>query len=696
MASALRASCSRFLVGLVLVVLAGGPVQAQGTRWYGKDHTLCHFVEVEGTPRIVVVEFLTHGELRPDAKNLTVLDRMNRVVPFRVLQVGPGDFCRLAFATVAGSKDYRIYHGGPPPDQAPPSWTPDTGLVVDTYQWKKVDLRRLASLRQAIQGAERIGTTLVPQVFHGHNPCQPEPRPFLSRYHGKLRISKAGKYAFFTSSQDCSFLLIDGKEVVSSPGAHRATRSARFKGEVSLSAGTHDFEYLHAASGASACMVAAWQPPGASKPEVIPPQAFGSDEVAHLNPVSLWHRSQGRLPDFLVELQGSVSLEGSSFPLVRVRVRDLSETFTRGARLVWGFGDGQFSTEANASHVYLSPGLYSVMLRAQGRTRTLEVTSQVAIYPPAVVPEPRKKADQLADYLPVLNRYEPKRLSPASLLQLVRVYLHAGQLDRAVSLGKETLLSGRLKPEDEASVHALAREVAPILRDQRDDPRAALAVWQAASRLLRNQEWKAECEVEAADIALNDLLERAQAKPLLDSATETLKGRGAELRARLYRVWGDWHARAGERKEAQAAYARAEAVQKTRRNAAERSAWRGAYSRSVEAFLRDKDFPRAFAELRQWQQTFPTDSQDGYFSLLLAQAWMARGKLPQAIAVAGDLLTVNPESPYADRLVYLTGECEEKRGRADRAQAAYQSLLTDYPGSPLVGKAKSKLAEVKK
>jgi len=30
--------------------------------------------------------------------------------------------------------------------------------------------------------------------------------------------------------------------------------------------------------------------------------------------------------------------------------------------------------------------------------------------------------------------------------------------------------------------------------------------------------------------------------------------------------------------------------------------------------------------------------------------------------------------------------------RADRARAGYQSLLTDYPGSPLVGDAKKKIA----
>ena len=72
--------------------------------------------------------------------------------------------------------------------------------------------------------------------------------------------------------------------------------------------------------------------------------------------------------------------------------------------------------------------------------------------------------------------------------------------------------------------------------------------------------------------------------------------------------------------------------------------------------------------------------------------WAARGKFPRSIAMANDLLAINPDSPYADRLVFLSGECEEKLGRAGRAKTCYQSLLRDYPGSPLVDQARQKLA----
>ena len=129
----------------------------------------------------------------------------------------------------------------------------------------------------------------------------------------------------------------------------------------------------------------------------------------------------------------------------------------------------------------------------------------------------------------------------------------------------------------------------------------------------------------------------------------------------------------------------------TRKSAVEQDAWRDAHSRSTKEFLRDKALDRAWAELRRWQEEYPIDKVESYLTLLQARYWAARNKWPQAIALAGDLVAINPDSPYADRLVFLAAECEEKNGRGDRARAAYQSLLTDYPGSPLVAEARKKL-----
>ena len=76
------------------------------------------------------------------------------------------------------------------------------------------------------------------------------------------------------------------------------------------------------------------------------------------------------------------------------------------------------------------------------------------------------------------------------------------------------------------------RSVGNLLRDQLDEPERAARFWQAGARVLRPEAWKAECEIEAADIALNVLLKERDARALLDSARARLGPAGdAGLRA---------------------------------------------------------------------------------------------------------------------------------------------------------------------
>jgi tetratricopeptide (TPR) repeat protein len=302
--------------------------------------------------------------------------------------------------------------------------------------------------------------------------------------------------------------------------------------------------------------------------------------------------------------------------------------------------------------------------------------------------------DQVGAYLGLLEKYDPAKLDPGSLLQLVRALEQAAPPALAAKAGQAGLLTDRSKLDDLSGL-LVAREVGPLFRYRLDDPEAAQTFWQGAAKVLGPDQWKAECEVEAADILLNDLLRPADAKPLLEAATGR---RGAidtaTVASHLERVRGDWSARQGDRAAALAAYAKATTALGDQRNVAAQEAWRGALSRSTEAYLRDKDLDRARDELRRWQDEFPADKVQGYLPLLQARLLAARGKMAGAVAMAGDLLTVNPESPYADRILFLAADCEERRGRPDAARARLQSLLSDYPGSPLVTEAKTRIARI--
>ncbi len=477
---------------------AHDPAGAQNDLTYQRSVQLPQGMAV---PEVITTEFFTHGELDDNGRGLAVFDSRNKPVPWRVLQVGPGDFCRIAFQTVPREHHYRICYGGKGKPEKSPDWTSSAGLVLETRRFKSCDLDNPVSLHATFESSSSFGTGFVPSVFHRFNPYWPDPEPFLSEYHGTLRVSRSGLYRFFTSSQDASFLSIDGKLVVAAPGWHGPVGDARWKGEIDLSAGAHMFQYLHAAAGPDACMVAAWQPPGAGKPEPIPPEAFGFERVAQLPALGVKHPRE-----FAVDMVGEVALSESDLPLIRTQFRLVTARgSTARPRAHWDFGDGQTTTSTDPVHIYLHPGIYKVSMKVAGETDSQATVDRVPIRRPLLFADESHPADKLAPYLALAEKYNPAKLDPTGLLQLIRAFDEAGLPARAVKAGQAAIITAR-EPMDSESALLATRLVSKLLVDRFDDPQGAVGFLEGSVKALRPEPWKAECEVRAADIALNDLL----------------------------------------------------------------------------------------------------------------------------------------------------------------------------------------------
>ena len=151
-------SVRTILVVLLAVLLGCGSLQAQSFRRGGTELNARRNVRVEKPYALVVTEFFHHGQITPDGRNVIVADRKQDLVPSRVLQLGPGDYCRLAFQVVGGIGIYEVFYGGePPPKDAVSEWTDRVGLLLETRQYKQCDLNRLDSVRQAFDSAKPIG-----------------------------------------------------------------------------------------------------------------------------------------------------------------------------------------------------------------------------------------------------------------------------------------------------------------------------------------------------------------------------------------------------------------------------------------------------------------------------------------------------------------------------------------------------------
>jgi tetratricopeptide (TPR) repeat protein len=755
-----------FTLPLLLVFLAEGSAQNLSLRRGGNEFEALRPVSVPAGRNyaVVVVEFYHHGKIAPDGRNVAVASP-REFVPTRILQLGPGDFCRLAFETVKGQSDYTVLYGGKSIAGPLPPWKNQDGLLLETRHYKNCNLRNFEAVRNAFENSKPYGSDYVETVMHAWNPFSLKREPFLSRYSGFLDIFKPGTYGFFTSSQDASFLLIDGKLVVAAPGrhppVHRAFRGSRQ--DVKLSRGLHKFEYYHAAAGSEAVMAAAWEvEPTEEKPRApmpLPSEVFHPESIGRL-PVGPPRMTDAILvPDFDVKIAGEAPLPNNNQPLLGVSFRSvIPHALSAEGKITWDFGDGQTSNLRDADHVYLRPGLYTVKLIVRRSGRNYAIANRIEVDRPHLTF--RDKQHTLEDYLQVIKGYDPHTLDAASLLQLVRAYeaealtlesqiedqqkktetdpnrkpngritplsspgtvpfsrrekgivplmaktasprdLLADAVqyywERAVETGR-TAFGENSVAQGDADLLQLAEFVGPLARLKLGDAGSALAIWKGADAKIQSSALKAECKIQAADVLINDFARPAEAKPLLEAATTPLgRGKTGPVASALYRVWGDYYAATGDGDSARKSYAAAEKALGPARNFIERTAWQGAHSRSTEEYLRDKQFDRAAEELDSWLQEFPGGRIDGYLTLMSAKYWAGRQKYDAAIAQAEQLQTANPNSPYADQILFLAADCEMRSGRKDRALAALHAILTKYPGSPMVPLVKENIEILQK
>jgi len=110
-------------------MLAGTDAAAQSFRRAGTEFHAKRSIELAPAANyaIVVTEFLHHGQINAQGTNVLVTGGGQQPVPTDVLQLGPGDFCRLRFQTTPGQRP------SPPRPSAPRRW--DT-LRRDTRRFR--------------------------------------------------------------------------------------------------------------------------------------------------------------------------------------------------------------------------------------------------------------------------------------------------------------------------------------------------------------------------------------------------------------------------------------------------------------------------------------------------------------------------------------------------------------------------------
>jgi len=629
--------------------------------------------KVNGRKAVGVVTFLTGGRLEEDGRDLRIIAGHLRA-PHQILQVGPGDFCRVAFELSPRARYYAIYYGNPKAKAPGAKWEPQVGLRLETRRFRGGDARTLKGMRRAIANARPVyGRDFVAKVFHGYNLFGPSDR-YVSVYTGWLYCRAAGDYGFLTTSDDISYLLIDGRVRASKTRWGGGRRRARFRGRpVKLTAGYHRFEYLHVEGTHQQAAVAAWQPPGAERAVVIPDQAFPGVQRASL--VEFTQRGQDVSPDVSIENVGEVEFQGRF--IVRVRFRDRTTgRRSAGYRPRWDFGDGTTSTERNPQHIYLRTGLRTVALTLRRGDRAYRTTNRIDIQRGWRL-QTKRLRDTSRQYAGIIKTYDLKKMPAADLpvaIDLLQAYGH----EDAARVGAAALL-----PHPDLDEDALVKYGVLLgqgLRDRRQQPDQALDIFRFGEKQAVSAAAKAEFALQIGDTYLFYRRDGERASAEYRKVLTTYAKAGSSLLRRAQVRLGDVFRRSGDREKAREAYLRAEGMVYETLPAVV-AARAGAYAQTVEEYLRREDFAEASKALDRWEWERPTEKLRGATSLLRARLAAAQDDLDEAIIQAEVAVKVNPAGNYAAELLLHGAEWLLAKKQLEQAQGKLKIILDDHAES---------------
>jgi TolA-binding protein len=659
------------------------------------------------------VEFPTATFLQAEGADLRAAVG-GEAVPFRIVDIGYGGWVRLVAAVPKKAKSLHVYYGNPEAQALKTDWHPRRGLWLETRRYLGGDCTSLRGIRQAWAQAveERDGTGPVGRIFHGVNPFGPQDK-YLSHYWGYLYMAKDATVNFAVGADDIGFVLVEGRQVAAKTNWGKMNRRKRYAGDaIRLQAGLHPIEVYHAEKDGAQNIAAAWWMGGMKRGEkykhyqVIPASAFAPLRMGQ--PVDYQVRGQAIGADATYSNEGDVPLDVPNLGermLVRYVFRDQSRPANRALQCSahWDFGDGTTSTSRDPNHVYLRQGEYTVTLTLTRGERSWSVTHKIKAGP-GYHRAGRRKWDRLENYGPIVQDYQFENMATPHVITAARIFEELEQpgeiiatcrvlYDRRESLEGPTLvrhclLLGRHLREY-AGEEDVDEEITEAERNKRleANARKAVEVFSYAEAHTDDVKAKARLANEKGDVYLYflDEPEAAQAE-YTKILTEYNKAASDQIRLAQIRI-GDVYRVKRDAKAARQAYERAAEMPVNTYSEIVRTARRGHFRRTVEDFLRRGKYEEALKALHNWEWEFPLAKLEGQASLLRARIALARENEEEAIKQCRILLSVNPDSEYADDALLFLADVHQKAGRTEQAVEAVSQLLKDYPASDLQGTA---------
>jgi len=636
---------------------------------------------------VAVATFLTGGFAKRDASDVRVV-ASGRVIPTKIVWRGVDDLCKIAFPLQSGVTAYDIYYGNPGASSLDSQWEPKRGLLLETRRYNGGECASWSQMQDIVKrSGPGLGAEFVPKIFDGFNRFGP-PDNYVSIYRGWLNCRASGTYRFATTSDDASFVFIDGKLVVQWPGWHGPRGDARYQSRVSLDRGLHRIEYYHVERTQTQAAVAAWQPPGARTFAVIPGSAFPRVIRVRLRGYELL--GENVAPDFDVQNAGESQIGASSLVRMAFENRTAGEGISTD-KCSWQFGDGTRGAGQKAEHVYLKPGVYSVTLTLAGRKKR-SVTHRISVERAWALQSVRRP-DALASYYGIIRAYGFQNLATDHLLVALDLFERLGKMADLARVGDVFLT--RDDGITESVLCEQAIRIGKAHRDHGGNYRRAIEVFVGAREGVSSSVLKAKLAFEIGDVYFYFLGQFSKA--LAEYGKIVLKYEGLEdhvVRLAQIRI-GDVYRKKGEYDRALTIYKKANLLKRRQIPLRKQFVRIGAVSRAVEDYLRRNELDAAYENLCTWQWEYPEEKLRGQWSILNAKLAIKKEQYEEAIKQVVVLVRVNPRSTFAPEGLLLAANCWIELNKPREAGKALKQLVDDYPESPLSQDAKGKLEELK-
>ena len=664
--------------------------------WWNGDWRYRRLVKVTQLPRHtdwVAARFILCTDIKPDGSDIRVVDENNDEVPFYVVWAEPYSFAEVMFKAKRGIDTYYIYYGNP---NAPKVKTkrPKVGLIMETRERPPGPCDSWRDFQKLLKKSKKVyGRILVSKIFHGYNPFGPSDN-YITIYRGYLRCPEDGEYRIATNSDDSSFIFIDGKLLVSWPGMHGATGVwGEHNAKIKLKKGLHKIEYYHEEREGGQGCVAGWWKPGDKLVSLIPDWAYPAPAKATVGLLQqIGSRMRGDIkvvPLSEIQTQDRALLVEVKF---KAHVRSKSEEFT----YKWDFGDGITSTEPSPTHIFCTPGTYTVTLEVSDGKEKFEAKFTHYIGFLFFYKDTASKRR----YLDIIRTYPLGKMSVEALMSIAS-FAELVEDD----LFRLRVLEELIKRKEKIHLRRLLiylRDAGRLYIEVRRDFDRAVESFRTIEELTRQPWWVSQAALGVADAHF-------YLKRDLDTAKRMYEALFKEFRrlspgyAKLARIrTGDILRLKGEFKKAEEVYRSAKEMT-SRIYRTDEEVRRGEFILSASNYIERRLFKKAMKELEEWEWQLPEDKLTSEFSIIRARALFAQKRYEDAALELQGFIKVNEAkdcpkkaSAYPDAL-YALAVVFAKLGEKEKARELLNSLMNEHKeAEELLKKAEELLRSLRK